>query len=129
MPDEHATEATGALFISLVMSLGTAAMQQMGHVPDPVSGKAAADLQAAQATIDLLAMLADKTRGNLSRQEETILRDTLSSLQMLYVQTCARPAPPAAAPPAADAGPATETPSPEPTPSADAQRRFHKSYS
>lgn len=75
------------LFMHLVSMLAMTAMQQMGKLIDPATGKAEPHLDAAQATIDMLDMLSAKTRGNLNPEEARLLKDTLMSLQMNYVQT------------------------------------------
>ncbi|MDI6774639.1 MAG: DUF1844 domain-containing protein [Verrucomicrobiota bacterium] len=83
---EHA-EYNKALFANLVMMLSTSAMQQLGKLVNPLSHKAEVDLDGAQMTIDLLAMLQAKTQGNLSSDEARMLAGVLSSLQMNYVET------------------------------------------
>ncbi len=81
-PDPHAT-----LFMHLVSMLAMSAMQQLGQLVNPASGKAERHLDAAQVTIDLLDMLAAKTRGNLGTAESKMLQDTLMSLKMTFVET------------------------------------------
>lgn len=75
------------LFIGIVTTLGMSAMQHLGKIVNPQTGKAAVDLDAASATIDTLDMLSAKTRGNLDGDEERLLRDTLSSLKLNFVET------------------------------------------
>lgn len=77
-------------FISLIMMLASACWQQLGKVPNPVSGKVEKDVTHAQVTIDLLSMLHDKTKGNLSSEEEKMLANTLSDLQLNYVDELSR---------------------------------------
>ena len=115
-------DASKALFAGLIMMLGSSAMQQLGKLVDPSSGKSAVSLEGAQSTIDLLA-----------------------SLQMNYVQvaetmkkTPAEPTSAAAAPKSADAQPepAPNAEQPESPSSATAEPekkeshepKFHKSY-
>ncbi|MHB9154499.1 MAG: DUF1844 domain-containing protein [Endomicrobiales bacterium] len=71
-------------FVSLVMMLASACWQQLGKVPSPVTGKLEKEISHAQITIDLLAMLRDKTKGNLSAEEERLLANTVSDLQLNY---------------------------------------------
>jgi hypothetical protein len=71
-------------FISLIMMLGSAAWQQLGKVPNPMTGKVEKEIANAQITIDLMAMLRDKTKGNLMPDEERLLTNTLSDLQLNY---------------------------------------------
>lgn len=74
-------------FVQLVLMLSGSALQQMGKLVDPQSKKSQVNLEAAQATIDLLDMIEAKTKGNLDKEEERMLRDTLMSLKMNFVET------------------------------------------
>jgi hypothetical protein len=118
-----------ALFVSLVMMLGTSAMQHMGKLVDPQTGKAEAHLEGAQQTIDLLVMLAEKTKGNLDKDEERLLKDTLSSLQLTFVQSSPQQAESEAkaAPPAAESSP-TEKQEPAAKLKPENEAKYHKSY-
>ncbi|MDP3980686.1 MAG: DUF1844 domain-containing protein [Chlamydiota bacterium] len=78
-------------FISFVTVMGSAAMQQLGKVADPMSGKATRDLLGAKSTIDLLMMLKEKTKNNLSNHEESALNSILSNLQLNYVDESSKP--------------------------------------
>lgn len=74
-------------FTQLVMSLAGTAYHALG-VPDPLTKeKGVVNLQAAGQMIDLLAVLNEKTRGNLSSQEEQVLQNILTELRSLYIQT------------------------------------------
>ncbi|MBI4430456.1 MAG: DUF1844 domain-containing protein [Candidatus Omnitrophica bacterium] len=73
-------------FIVLISSLGMQALIQLGEVEDPATGVRGQDLTGAQATIDLLADLNKKTRGNLSKQEVRMLEGLLYDLQMKFVE-------------------------------------------
>lgn len=73
-----------AQFVSLVMMLGSAAWQQLGKVPNPMSGKVEKELDHARVTIDILSMLHEKTKGNLSSEEERLISNLVSDLQMNY---------------------------------------------
>lgn len=78
-------EQINPLFLQLVLSLQSAAWYQMGKTVSPISGKIERDLDQAKASIDLLAMLQEKTKGNLREQEQQILDNTVYTLQMNYV--------------------------------------------
>lgn len=84
-PQEN--DANKIMFMHLVSMLAMSAIQQMGKLVDPSTGKAEINLEAAQATIDMLDMLEAKTRGNLDADETKLLKDTLMSLKMNYVET------------------------------------------
>jgi hypothetical protein len=72
-------------FNSFVLSLANTALLQMGMIKFPDS-EAERDLLGARQTIDLLALLQDKTRGNLSDQEQKILDETLFQLRIAFVE-------------------------------------------
>lgn len=72
-------------FETLVMSLSTSAMYQLGLVEDPVRGRPPADLEGAQHTIDMLGVIQEKARGNLTPQEKRLLEQVLYELRISYV--------------------------------------------
>lgn len=72
---------------SMIYMLATSAMVNLGLVPNPVDQRTECNPQAAQHSIDLLAVLQQKTRGNLSPQEERLLEDILYDLRMKYVKS------------------------------------------
>ncbi len=74
-----------ALFMNLVMSFQTAAMQQMGKMVNPVTDKTEKDLEQARMTIDMLDMLKEKTKNNLSDYETKYLTGVISEVKMNYV--------------------------------------------
>jgi len=70
---------------TLILSLSTSAMIQLGLVDDPAGGRIPADFEAARHTIDMLEVVQEKTRGNLSPQEEQLLEQVLYELRLAYV--------------------------------------------
>jgi hypothetical protein len=78
-------------FASFVVGLSTEALALLGEMPHPATGERIEDLVGAQQIIDIIALLRDKTRGNLSRDEDTLLEAILFDLRMKYVEK-ARPA-------------------------------------
>jgi len=74
-----------ATFEFLVFSLKTQAEVRMGMLGFGEEKEAAPDLRAARHAIDLLAMLADKTRGNLSMEEQRMVENSLTELRFRYV--------------------------------------------
>lgn len=72
-------------FASFVFSLSTQALVHLGEVPDPIDGTAHINLEAARQIIDILAMLLEKTRGNLDPAESALLESALYDLRMRYV--------------------------------------------
>ena len=73
-------------FITFILSLAQSAMVLMGEAPDPESGRIITNLAEAKHTIDILAMLDCKTRGNLTSEEKEVLESLLCDLRMLYVK-------------------------------------------
>ncbi len=73
-------------FSTFVMSLTSSAFYHLGDVPDPLTGKKETNLPAVQQTIDMLIMLKEKTRGNLSQDESKLLEQLIYELQMKYVE-------------------------------------------
>ncbi|OIN98859.1 hypothetical protein AUJ66_00100 [Candidatus Desantisbacteria bacterium CG1_02_38_46] len=71
-------------FMSLVYSISQAAMMQLGKISNPMTGKTEKNIVQAKASIDMLDMLKDKTRGNLTKTEEKMLLTTLSNLYLNY---------------------------------------------
>ena len=91
-PQTPATEADTSQdlppvdFASFVMMLTNNIMVFLGQVPNPLTQQPQVDLAQAQHTIDILMMLREKTRGNLTADEERFLQELLPQLQMAYVQ-------------------------------------------
>ena len=73
------------MFIQIVAMFQTAALQQMGKLKNPVTEKIEKDLQQAQLSIDILDMFKEKTKGNLSPDEERFLTSILQDLKLNYV--------------------------------------------
>ena len=94
MSDEtHRPEVSFAAF---VISLASNAAVHFGDLPDPVTNETKpANLDAASHVIDLLAMLQEKTKGNLSAEERQLLDGLLYELRLRFVQArnIAAPAP------------------------------------
>ena len=73
-------------FSSLILSLSHSAMVQMGEIPDPFSNKREKNLPLAKQSIDLIAVLQEKTKGNLTKAEEALLTNVLYDLRMCFVK-------------------------------------------
>ena len=72
-------------FSTLILSLASSGLVSLGEVPDPQSGDTCVDLVAAKHTIDVLAMLKEKTVNNLGDEELSLLEEVLYELRMKYV--------------------------------------------
>jgi len=128
-------------FIEFVMMQAQNAALFLGQIPNPQTGQGEVNLELARMFIDQLAMIQEKTRGNLTNEEAGVLRNTLANLQMAFVEVSqhgggAGPAP-AAEPAGAHAAPSAEPVAPAPadeTPAApqapenESRKKFTKSY-
>ena len=74
------------LFISFVSLLYNSGIQQLGKIMNPITGQVNKDLAGAQSTIEILKMLREKTKGNLSDKESSMLDSSISNLQLNYVE-------------------------------------------
>ena len=127
-------------FIEFVMMQAQNAALFLGQIPNPQTGQGEVNLELAKMFIDQLAMIQEKTRGNLTNEETAVLRNTLSNLQMAFVEVSqqsrgekrAAPSQETSSPadePAPAAAPA-DPDSPPVTPQAETESRkkFTKSY-
>jgi hypothetical protein len=73
-------------FATFIFSLNSSVLVQLGLIDDPATGKKTKNLPLAKQTIDILGMLEEKTRGNLTKDEETMLKNILYDLRMIYVK-------------------------------------------
>ena len=129
-------------FIEFVMMHAQNAALFLGQIPNPKTGEGEVNLELAKMFIDQLAMIQEKTRGNLTNEETTVLRNALSNLQMAYVEVsraqerggASQPAPvPEPAPSTEPSVPAQTSTQPElstPATSAESEskKKFTKSY-
>jgi len=75
-------------FSSLVVSLSTSVMVHLGELPDPITRNLNKNLELARQSIDLLGMLEEKTKGNLTEDEARLIKESLYSLRIHYVNVC-----------------------------------------
>jgi hypothetical protein len=128
-------------FIEFVMMQAQNAALFLGQIPNPQTGQGEVNLELAKMFIDQLGMIQEKTRGNLTNEETAVLRNTLSNLQMAFVEVSqksrdgtaaasSQQAPPAS-PAESSAASAPGEPSTEPEPpqtEAESRKKFTKSY-
>jgi hypothetical protein len=144
MAEVQTTTQSGELtqrFIEFVMMEAQQAALFLGQIPNPQTGQPEVNLDVARMFIDQLGMIQEKTRGNLSNEESTVLRNALSSLQMAFVEASeagrgsgtptpaaeAAPDTSAVAPPDQPAPATTDAPSPAGAES-ESKKKFSKSY-
>ena len=135
MAEIQTTNQSGELtqrFIEFVMMQAQNAALFLGQIPNPQTGQAEVNLEVARMFIDQLAMIQEKTRGNLSSEESTVLRNALASLQMAFVeasQTGGATGAPSSPGPELSHEPAPAAPTDDATPSAtESKKKFTKSY-
>ena len=73
-------------FSNFILSLSTSVLLSLGEIPDPISKEKNEDLDMAKQTIDILGVIEEKTRGNLTKEEESLMENLLSDLRMRYVK-------------------------------------------
>ena len=73
-------------FATFVVSLNASALMHLGAIEDPTTGKTDKNLSMAKQTIDILSMLEEKTAGNLSKDEENLVKSILYDLRIIYVK-------------------------------------------
>src|SRR5207248_9580233 len=89
MAEVQTNTQTGELsqrFIEFVMMQAQNAALFLGQIPNPQTGQGEVNLELAKMFIDQLGMIQEKTRGNLTNEETAVLRNTLSNLQMVFVE-------------------------------------------
>ena len=144
MAEVQKTTLSGELtqrFIEFVVMHAQNAALFLGQIPNPKTGQGEVNLDLARMFIDQLAMIQEKTRGNLTTEEAKVLSNALSNLQMAYVEVAreqgkgatqpestqaAPPSEPAEQPSAAKPEPSVPTTSTESE--TESRKKFTKSY-
>jgi hypothetical protein len=86
-------EMTSALFAQLILQQSNMAMMMLGKVAHPESGQTYKDVEAARLFIDQLEMLETKTKGNLTKEETGLLKQSLMNLRLAFVEAVESPGP------------------------------------
>lgn len=76
-------------FSTFILSLSSSVLMNLGVVENPMTKKTEKEPAVARQTIDLMVLLKEKTRGNLTESEAKLLEDVLRELQLWYVKTVA----------------------------------------
>jgi hypothetical protein len=131
--EESRTEVLSASFAQLVTQQANMATMLLGKVPHPETGEVFKDLEAARLFIDQLEMLEVKTRGNLTKEETGLLRQSLMSLRLAFVEAVETPSQAkgsqaASAPPASGQNQPTLEPTPPAAESEEHPKKFSKKY-
>lgn len=77
---------TSLAFSTFLLSLSTSVMVCLGELPDPVRNEKSTNIPLAKQTIGIIEMLKEKTKGNLTEEEDRLLEGILYDLRMKYVQ-------------------------------------------
>ncbi len=72
-------------FSTFILSLSTSALVHLGELPDPITNKKEVKLQLAKQTISVIEMLKEKTKGNLTTEEENLLDNVLCDVRLKYL--------------------------------------------
>ena len=135
--DASRDELMSALFARLVLQQSNMAMMLLGKMPHPETGQTVCDIEGAKLFIDQLEMLQVKTRGNLGKGEETLLKQSLMSLHLAFVEAVesvespSQPVPSDSTKPTETTSPgpvSAESPPPGVAPAEEPQKRFTKKY-
>jgi hypothetical protein len=133
---QNTSAASGEMaqrFIEFVLMQAQNAAFVLGQIPHPQTGRAEVNLDLARLLIDQLAMIQEKTKGNLNKDEAQILANTLSNLQIAFVEAVREQRSEQrtdATHPSAEPQPESkiETPVTPPTGEGDGKKKFVKSY-
>ncbi len=89
-PPPEEAESTSQLpeinFATFIFSLNSSALVHLGVIEDPATGQKKKSLPLAKQTIDILGILGEKTSGNLTEDEENLLKHILHELRLMYVK-------------------------------------------
>ncbi|MGQ0507440.1 MAG: DUF1844 domain-containing protein [Myxococcaceae bacterium] len=77
-------------FTTFLLGLASTALIHMGESPNPETSRSERNLPLARQSLDLLSLLKDKTRGNLTREEERVFDELLADLRLRYVEASKR---------------------------------------
>jgi len=76
----------GVDFNTFIMSLNASALYNLGMIADPGTGQKNKNTAMAKQTIDIIAMLKEKTKGNLEEEEKNLIENILHDLRLMYVK-------------------------------------------
>ena len=145
-PEDHQPPASreeimSAMFAHMVIQQTNMALMLLGKVPHPETGEIIQDVESAKMFIDQLEMLEAKTKGNLDKREEGLLKQSLMALHLAFVgvieaptggaaatPAALEPIPPTAHPAPVHLAPAAPAPPPVTNNEAESQKKFSKKY-
>jgi hypothetical protein len=86
MSDSKSGSMPGVDFNTFIMSMNASALYHLGAIPDPSTGEKVKNVSMAKQTIDIIAMLKEKTKGNLNEEEKNLIENILHDLRLMYVK-------------------------------------------
>jgi len=86
MTTDQENEQMEVTFSAFIMGLATQILVCLGEIPDPITNQKSKNIIVARQTIDVLALLQAKTKGNLTPDEDKLLGEMLGSLRLAYVE-------------------------------------------
>ncbi len=90
-PGEESSEKLPPVdFTNFILSLSTSALLHLGEIKNPTTGEIEPDVKLARHTIDLIELLQDKTKGNLTEEESKLFENMLHDLRMRYVSATSK---------------------------------------
>jgi hypothetical protein len=81
---------TQLTFPTFVLSLSTSVLVNLGELPDPLTNEKKVNLPLAKQTISIIELLMEKTKGNLTQEEDKLVSSLLFDLRMKYVSVAAK---------------------------------------
>lgn len=137
--EPSAEDAITNLFANLVIQQTNMAFMFLGRVPHPETGEVIQDLESARFFIDQLEMIEVKTRGNLDKREEGLLKQSLTGLRMAFVEamdgkgpvpleSAQSISPSETAAPVETPAPSEVPAEPKPAPAEESRKKFSKKY-
>jgi len=113
--DDHLANASreeimSALFASMIIQQSNMALMLLGKMPHPETGQTVHDLEGAKMFIDQLEMIEAKTKGNLTKDEQKLLQQSLTGLRLAFVEAIEAPSKSAAQPQPSASKPAEQQP-------------------
>jgi hypothetical protein len=81
----HQYQMPAPTFSTFIASLSSSAMVQLGEIAEPTTGQKLSNMPMAKHTIDIIALLQEKTKGNLTNEESKLIQNVLTDLRMRYI--------------------------------------------
>src|SRR5436853_5204577 len=124
----QSADISSALFAHLIMQQANMAMLMTGKTPHPETGQTMRDLEAAKLFIDTLEMLEAKTKGNLGSHEQNMLKQTLMTVRLAFVEAANAPSQEQKPTPEPSSAPGESPIEKTSAPAEESHKKFSKKY-